>query len=142
MAVAFTGSIIEAPEIPVRYVAGDGVSPIPDQAPIAFEQLEASLGSVRGRKFYGVVQQGEYRACVAIRSDEPSDQSEPDESLPLFHIPGGRYFCRRLEDFLPDNGRIGQLVEKLINRSDFDSSRPVIEFYRSHNELTVRVPVK
>jgi hypothetical protein len=28
-----------------------------------------------------------------------------------------------------------------MGRSDYDPSRPVIEFYRSHTELVIRVPV-
>ena len=132
----FTGSIIDAPQVPVRFVAGDSSLPVPEQAPVAFEQLESELETIRGRKFYGVVQDGEYRACVAIRPDESA------ESFPLFHIPGGRYFCRRMSGFLSDPGRIGQLVEQLIARRDFDASRSVIEFYRGHDELSVRVPIK
>lgn len=110
--------------------------PIPEQAPAAFEQLESLLDSLRGRKFYGVVSAGVYKACVVPSSDQSSD------SLPTYRIPGGRYFCHRIDDFLTDPGRIGERVEQLIGRSDFDSSRPVIEFYRKHNQLSIRVPVK
>lgn len=131
-----SGSIIDAPEVPVRYVAGDGAKSIPEQALAAFEQLESSLGSLRGRKFYGVAMAGEYKACVAASSDQSSD------SLPVYRIPGGRYFCHRIDDFLTDPGRISERVEQLIGRSDFDSSRPVIEFYRKHNQLSIRIPVK
>lgn len=118
------------------YVAGDRALPVPEQAPAAFEQLEVGLDSLRGRKFYGVVEAGEYRACVAVR---PKD---PDAHFPVYRIPGGRYFCHRLADFLSDAGRIGQLVEEMVHRSDFDSSRPVVEFYRGHDQLSIRVPVK
>lgn len=132
----FTGSIIDAPEIPVKFVAGDRALPVPEQAHSAFEQLEQSLGSIRGRKFYGVVSGGEYRACVAIQPNEPAD------STPVYLIPGGRYYCHRIDGFLGDPSRIGQLAEDLIARSDFDSSRPVVEFYRGHDKLSLRVPVK
>lgn len=132
----FNGSIIDVAEIPVTYVAGDRTLPIPEQAPVAFERLESELTSIRGRKFFGVVQAGEYRACVAI------GPNESQTLFPVFKIPGGRYFCRRLDGFLSDASKIGQLVEQLVNRSDFDSSRPVIEFYRGHDELSIRVPVK
>jgi hypothetical protein len=36
---------------------------------------------------------------------------------------------------------IGEAVDELCARSDYDPSRPVIEFYRSHTELVIRVPV-
>lgn len=133
----FTGTIIDAPEIPVRYVAGDRTTPVPEQAPAAFEQLEANLDSLRGLKFYGVVMDGEYRACVAV----PPGQVDANLPGSEFTIPGGRYFCRRLDDFLSDAGKISRLVDQTIVRSDFDSSRPVIEFYRGHDQLSIRVPV-
>jgi hypothetical protein len=36
---------------------------------------------------------------------------------------------------------IGEAVDELCARRDYDPSRPVIEFYRSHTELVIRVPV-
>ena len=107
------GTIIDAPEIPVRYVAGDASKPIPSQAPVAFEHLEATMDSLRGQKFYGLVHAGEYRACVAISSQ----QSDEILHLPEFTIPAGRYFCRRVKDFFTDTSKIGHVVEKNIQLS-------------------------
>lgn len=43
-------TIITAEEIPVMYVAGQRGRPIAEQAPKAFEKLEAKLPSLKGRK--------------------------------------------------------------------------------------------
>lgn len=131
-------TVVESPSIEVMYVAGDRRESIPAQASKAMPQLEASLSSLRGRKIYGVVHDGEYRACVAIRSGDDIT-SLPH---PRFTVPGGRYVHRRLPDWGNKTHIISQVVDELTARPDHDSSRPVIEFYRSHTELVIRVPVR
>ena len=59
-------TIVMLPDIPVMYVAGQKGRPIAEQAPSAFQQLEARLPSLKQRRFYGVGLGDEYRACVAI----------------------------------------------------------------------------
>ncbi len=143
-------TVVDSPSIEVMYVAGDRREPIPIQAPKVMSQLEASLPSIRGRKFYGVVHDGEYRACVAIRpeidtTDETTDDTTGDTTSlphPRFTVPGGRYVHRRLPDWDNKTEIIGRVVDELAARPDYDSSRPVIEFYRSHTELVIRVPVR
>ncbi len=130
-------TIVDSPPVLVMYVAGDRSMPISEQAPIAVERLESSLTSLRGKKFYGVVVDGEYRACVRVSSDEEIDH----RTYLSFTIPGGRYVHRRLVDWDHQVELIGQSVNELIARGDYDSSRPVIEFYRSRSELVIRVPV-
>ena len=132
-----TDTVVESPSIEVMCVAGDRREPITVQAPKTLHRLETSLRSLRGRKFYGVVYDGEYKACVAIHpNDDLSSLPHP-----AFTIPGGRYVHRRLPDWGHQTEMIGQIVEELSARHDYDSSRPVIEFYRSHRELVIRVPV-
>lgn len=133
-----SGSIVESTEIAVVYVAGDANQPIPAQAPLAFSRLEQSLSSLHGRRFFGVALAGEYRACVAIGGQDDL------ESLPhpSYTIPGGRYIHRRLKNWGEKVELIGQTVEQLMSRSDYDPSRPVVEVYRSHTDLVVRVPVR
>ena len=130
-------TVVETPGIKVMYVAGDRHQPIPVQAPRALHLLEASLPCLRGRKIYGVVFDSEYRACATIHPDD--DMSSLPH--PTFTIPGGRYVHRRLPDWGHRTEMIGPIVEELSARPDYDSSRPVIEFYRSHNEPVIRVPV-
>jgi hypothetical protein len=58
-------------------------------------EVEKALGSLRGRKFYGVFDaaKGEYRVCVQLReADEPTELG-----LETGTLPGGRYAQVRLQ---------------------------------------------
>ena len=135
-------TVVDSPSIEVMYLAGDRQEPIPVQASKVMPQLEASFPSIRGRKFYGVVHKGEYRACVAIRPEDHSNENTTSLPHPRFTVPGGRYVHRRLLDWDNKTEIIGGVIDELTARPDYDSSRPVIEFYRSHTELVIRVPVR
>ncbi len=131
-------TIVTVRDIAVMYVAGETGKPIAEQAPKAFKELEAKLSSLKGRKFYGVVLGDEYRACVAIdANDDPLSLPHPTWTLP-----GGRYVRRRIPNWEDNLHLIGVTCETLSGRSDFDPSRPCIEYYRSQTELLVMVPVR
>jgi hypothetical protein len=131
-------TIVTIPDLHVMYVAGEADAPIAEQAPRAFKELEAKLGTLRGRKFYGVVVGGEYRACVAIEThDELS--SLP---YPTWTIPGGRYARRRIPNWEQHIDEIARTCQALSSRADVDPSRHIIEYYRSQRELLVMVPVQ
>ena len=133
-----TDAIVTVRDTAVMYVAGETGKPIAEQAPKAFKELEAALSSLKSRKFYGVVLGDEYRACVTI---DPNDDplSLP---YPTWTLPGGRYVRRRLTNWEDNLYLIGPTFETLCRRSDFDPSRPCIEYYRSQKELLVMVPVR
>lgn len=121
----------------VMFVAGQTGRPIAEQAPRAFEALEAKLPSLKGRKFYGAVLGDQYRACVVIN---PGDDTR---SLPhpTWTLPGGKYARRRILDWEQHRDLIGPSIQALLRRPDVDPSRPCLEFYRSQKELLVMVPV-
>ena len=106
----------------------------------AFDRLEARLGSLKGRKFYGtfVPPAGPYRACVAI---EPGDDAAA-LGLPVWTIPGGKYSRRKLLDWTSKIPEIGATFRSMSEESEHDMSRPSIEFYRSQKELVLFLPVK
>ena len=133
-----TDVIVTVPDVGVMYVAGAKGKPISEQAPEAFTRLEATLPSLRGRRFYGVVIGEEYRACVAIHPDD-----DP-RALPhlTWTLPGGRYVRRRIPNWEANLHLIGPAFEALRRRADFDPSRPCIEYYRSQRELLVMAPVR
>lgn len=133
-----TDTIVESSSIEAMYVAGDGNEPNPVQAPKVFQELEASLPTLRGRKFYGLVFDGEYKACVELNAGHDASTLP----FPTLTIPGGRYVHRRMPDWEKHPHAIGEAVDELCTRSDYDPSRPVIEFYRSHTTLVIRVPVR
>lgn len=105
-----------------------------------WSEVEAAVGPLRGRKFYGTFdpQTREYRVCVQWREgDDPDALGLEDGSLP-----GGRYARERLEGEPPAvYGLIKPTFEQLAKRPDRDPSRPAIEFYRRHDVIDLLLPV-
>jgi hypothetical protein len=130
-------TIIKFPDTSVVYVAGDRERPVHEQAPIAFRTLEASLPTLRGRRFYAALIGPEYRACVAL----PAKDASADSTLPHSVIPGGRYARRKIREYHTQVPAIGQTFAEMRGRTDFDSSRPCVEVYRSQHDMYVMVPV-
>lgn len=110
----------------------------PAGGPAAFDALEAPLGSLRGRRFYGTYLAGEYRACVAI---EPDDDPAA-LGLETWRIPGGRYESRTLLDWHDHLDEIASNFDEMAGTLGYDASRPSIEFYRSERELVLLQPVR
>lgn len=131
-----TDAIIELDAIDVVFVTGEKSLPIPQQAPLAFNALEALLPTLKKKRFYGAVIDGEYRACVAI------DDDTRRLDLPRWVLPPGRYAVRKIADWERHRDEIGPIMGTLRNRVDFDRTRPIIEFYRSQAELRVLAPVR
>jgi hypothetical protein len=129
--------IVDFLDTRVSYVAGNRERPVHEQAPVAFRALEATLTTLRGRRFYAALVGPEYRACVALR---PEDE-DADVSLPRWTIPGGHYARRMIADYHTKIPAIGAAFAEMRYRSDFDPSRPCVEFYRSHHDMYVMVPV-
>ena len=129
--------IVEFPDTSVSYVAGDAAQPIHEQAPLAFRALEATLTTLRGRRFYAALIGPEYRACVARR---PEDE-DAEMSLRRWTIPGGRYARRKIADYHTRIPVIGDAFAEMRGRTDYDASRPCVEYYRSRHDMYVMVPV-
>lgn len=124
-------SIVVIGDILVMYVAGERDKPIPEQASLAFDKLEASLTSLKGRHFYGAIVEGEYRACVALRpEDEPGNLFHP-----TWTIPRGEYVRQKLADWEHHRELVGPTFGRMRELRDFDPSRPCVEYYRSQREL-------
>jgi hypothetical protein len=106
----------------------------------AWADLERRVGSLRGRKFYGVFDatSREYRACVQIR-----DHDDPDAlGLERGTLAGGRYARVRLEGAPPAVYRlIAPTFDDLARHQDHDPSRPAIEFYRRRDVIELLLPV-
>jgi len=103
----------------------------------AFDRLEARLSSLKGRKFYGTLLNGEYRACVEL---EPQD-SPAAMGLETWTIPGGAYVRRKLPDWPEHVTEIGQIFGALESEHPRDPARPNVEFYRSQKELLLFMAV-
>ena len=111
----------------------------------AWTELEQAVGSLRGRKFYGVFydeallnDRAEYHACVQVRDDD----NPAKLGLEVGTIPGGRYARVRLEGEPPAvYSLIAPTLRQLGERPDRDSRRPDIEFYRRQDVIDLLLPV-
>jgi hypothetical protein len=130
---------VELQEIPVLRVRADMKGKGPSTA---FNLLESKLLTIKGRKFYGTFQlnsEGEENyACVArINSDDPERMQ-----LETGVIPGGWYVRSKLMDWEKNLSKLAPLFEEMARTHDADSGRPSLEFYRSHAELQLFLPVR
>lgn len=136
MADAERARLVERDDVPVMFkrVADE-------QTAISrgWAEVEEAVGSLRGRKFYGVFDGGEYRVCVQLREeDEPAGLG-----LETGTLPGGRYAQVRLQGEPPAvYERIAPAFERLARRPDRDPSRPGLEFYRRRDVIDLLLPVR
>ena len=104
-------------------------------------EVEEAVGSLRGRKFYGVFDgaRHEYRVCVQLREeDEPAGLG-----LETGTLPGGQYAQVRLQGEPPAvYERIAPTFERLARRHDHDPNRAGIEFYRRRDVIDLLLPVR
>ena len=133
------GSTMSLDETELMYVSVQGIA----SARGAFDKLESKLPGLKGRKFYGYFNPDtdEYRACVARTAEDPQA-----EMIGLQHwtIPKGMYTYEKIEDWHSKKHLIAPAFERMIkeNSGVIDWSRPILEFYKSMNELRLLVPVK
>src|SRR3954447_10738491 len=112
-----------------------------EHIPVAFEQLEAALPKLRGRKFVGAFDAGAgwYRACVKSVDDPHTDEAQ----LPLAEIPGGSYLRIRLHAEPPAlYEALPETYERLRSLAEPDDQRPSLEVYRRHDEIDLLLPVR
>jgi hypothetical protein len=102
----------------------------------AWDWFENLVG-LRGRKMFARVNEttGTYTVCTPRK---PADSFD----LTVGVLPGGRYRRTVLEGQPPSlYGRIGPAMEELKASGPWDSSRPLVEFYRRHTVIELWVPV-
>ncbi len=125
-------AVVVREETPVLYVRAEGG---PAGAPAAFARLEAALGGPRGRRFYGWLHEGEYRACAARKAgDDPTALGLAEGSLP-----GGPYARARHEG--PFHA-IHETFHALESRHAVDPGRASLEDYRREGEVWALLPVR
>ena len=106
----------------------------------AFRELESQLGSLRGRHFFGVFNpaSSEYLACVQTRDGDDADALGLEQTV----IRGGAYLRTTITGQPPAvYAQIGPAFEELETQEPPDPTRPLIEFYRRHDEIDLLVPV-
>jgi DNA gyrase inhibitor GyrI len=132
---------VERNDTPVMFVAAEGdPQTVSGAAQRAFGELESRLGTLRGRRFSGVFDpaSGEYLACVQTKGGEEAHALGLGQTV----IPGGTYLRTTITGQPPAvYAQVGPTFEELEKQSRPDSNRPLIEFYRRHNEIDLLVPV-
>jgi hypothetical protein len=102
----------------------------------AFEKLVG----LRGRKMYARADltANTYTVCTPVSGDDDPDQL----GLQLGTLLGGWYLRGRLVGKPPQiYGSIGDGMTELRGLAPADHSRPLVEFYRRHNEIELWVPI-
>ena len=131
-------TVVERPEVPIMFKrCADRQAAITK----AWAELEEVVGSLRGRKFYGVFdpRSREYRACVEVRDGDDAERL----GLELGTLAGGRYARARLKGEPPAvYAQILPVSRRLAQRPDADAQAPSIEFYRRHDEIDLLQPVR
>jgi hypothetical protein len=132
---------VKRDETPVMFVAAEGdPRVVAGAAQQAFSELESRLGPLRGRRFFGVFDpvSSEYLACVQTRDGDDSRALGLTETV----IPGGAYLRATVTGEPPAvYARIAPTFDELEKHANPDSDRPLIEFYRRHDEIDLLVPV-
>jgi len=102
----------------------------------AWDWFENLVG-LKGRRMFARIDEtaGTYTVCTPRKPGDAFD-------LNVGVLPGGRYRRTVLEGEPPAlYGRIGPAMEELKALGPWDSSRPLIEFYRRHTVIELWVPV-
>lgn len=130
-------TLVERAEMSVRYVQVNDVLP---EIQVAWPQLEAAVGSLKGRHFVAAFDpdQGWYRACVEVQPEV----TPAERALPEAVIAGGRFLRVRLRGAAPGvYAEIAPAYALLERSAPRDISRPSLEHYRRLDEIDVLMPV-
>ena len=99
------------------------------------------LVGLRGRKMYAVADlvAGTYSTCTPVRSGDDPELL----GLNLGSLPGGRFLRGDLHGEPPEIYRsIAPGFDELeATAGGVDRSRPLVEFYKRHNEIELWLPV-
>jgi hypothetical protein len=107
----------------------------------AWAELEAVVGSLKGRKFFGTFDPATQAYCVCVQRQDDDDAGAL--GLEDGTIPGGRYVRARLEGEPPAvYGLIRPTFDRLGERPDVDPARPSIEYYRRRDVIDLLLPVR
>ena len=132
-----------------------GTATVIDRAPVAvmlrtcrdelgeiqrlWPEFEELVG-LRGRKMYAIVDvaAGTYATCTPLHPDD----DPASLSLSLGELPGGRFRRGRLRGEPPSvYGLIAAGVDELMAAGPVDADRPLVEFYKRHDEIELWVPI-
>jgi hypothetical protein len=123
-------------DIRVLYVETDK---IPYGIPGAFTKLEKIIGSLKKRKFLGVMF-SDTKYWAAVELNEADDVKKLE--LPIGTVPGGFYTYKKISGWSMKtvSTEIPSGFKEISSLVVIDPSRPFIEFYKSQKELFLLAP--
>jgi hypothetical protein len=98
------------------------------------------LVGLPGRRMYAMVDVpgGVYMTCTPIKADDDPAALGLETGV----LPGGWYLQARLTGEPPQlYARIGPAMQALVAQAELDPARPLVEYYRRHDEIELWVPV-
>ena len=131
-------TIVDQPDIELVVCRADE---FPAGIKESWERLESKLASLKGRKFYGLTF-WEDGHLVYYAGLQPVDEAEIQAlGLPTLTLKSGKYARVKLMDWNDHVDEIGPIFDELIEEYKKDPSGPTVEFYRSHMELHLMIPL-
>lgn len=121
-------------EMPIMFIRSDGGPALSSKA---FNKLESGLKSLKGRKFYGLINGDNYLAGVVINKEDNPSEIGAEVGV----IPGGKYFKEIINDWPHNLDKIKPTFEKMESEHKIDRLRPCMEFYKSQTELVLYLPI-
>jgi hypothetical protein len=107
----------------------------------SWERLESKLASLKGRKFYGLTRFEEGH-LVYYAGLQPVDEGESEAlGFPTMTLKGGKYARVKLMDWNNHADEIGPIFDELMETYKKDPNGPTVEFYCSHTELHLMIPL-
>lgn len=107
----------------------------------AWERLESKLASLKSRKFYGLTY-FENGHLVYFAGLQPVDEEEIKAlGFPTLTLKAGKYARVKLMDWNNHADEIGPIFDELMEEYKKDPHGPTVEFYRSHSELHLMIPL-
>lgn len=107
----------------------------------SWERLESKLASLKGRKFYGLTYFEEGQLVYYAGLQPMSHEEIQVLGFPTMMLKGGKYARVKLMDWNSHADEIGPIFDELMETYKKDPSGPTVEFYRSHTELHLMIPI-
>jgi hypothetical protein len=134
----YKATIVDRPDLHLVVCRADA---FPSGIKAAWDRLESKLSSLKGRRFYGVTfcegSQFVYYAGLVPANDEEVSSL----GFPAMMIKGGRFARAKLFDWPNHTDEIGRIFDELMREFPMDPNGPGVEYYRSHSELHLLIPL-
>ena len=113
----------------------------PDDIGEAWKRLEALYPPRKGRRFYGLTRfdEGELRYFAAVVP--PTPEADAPAGFVRLTMQGGLYARVKLEGWPERTGEFAQVFDYLMERFELSPGGYSVEFYRSHREAHLMIPV-